>query len=150
MLLELIRRARTRDEQGIALVWLGGSLVLLLLAAGFAIDLIHAYAVGQRAQNAADAASMAGTVFLPDNPTTAKSRALSTVNDNGFSDGSGTAITVETNSEDSGLQPTQIRVPGGPDYIGVYVKGTHGSITNLILDNRSVEDDVIMRLEPTI
>lgn len=45
---------------------------------------------------------------------------------------------------------TSQSAPGGPDYIGVYVKGTHNSITNLVLNNRAVKDDVIMRLEPTI
>jgi hypothetical protein len=44
---------------------------------------------------------------------------------------------------------TSQSAPGGPDYLGVYVKGTHTSLTRLILNSRSVSDDVIMRLEPT-
>ncbi len=45
---------------------------------------------------------------------------------------------------------TSQSAPGGPDYLGIYVKGTHNSITNLILNQRPVKDDVIMRLEPTL
>ncbi len=101
---------RERNERGIALVWVGGCLFLLLIAAGFAIDLIHAYVVGQRAQNAADAGALAGTIFLPDEPTTAKVRAAATVNENGFTSGGGTVITTETVNENASLQPTQIRV----------------------------------------
>lgn len=103
-------RLRARDERGIALVWTGGCLFVLLLAAGFAIDLVHAYQVGQKAQNAADAAALSGTVFLPTNPTTAKSRALATAGNNGFTTGSGTNVTAKTADDDTTLQPTQIKV----------------------------------------
>ena len=55
--------------------------------------------------------------------------------------------------DDSWAAPTRVTsqsAPGGPDYLGVYVKGTHNSVTHLILDSRTVKDDVIMRLEPSL
>jgi Flp pilus assembly protein TadG len=104
------RARRPRTEDGVALIWTGGCLFLLLLAAGFAIDLAHAYMVGERAQNAADASALAGTVFLPDDATTAKARAVATATNNGFTAGSGTTILTQTAAEDGSLQPTQIRV----------------------------------------
>ncbi len=104
------RRRAAADERGMALVWAGGCLFMLLLAAGFAIDLVHAYQVGQRAQNAADASALAGTVFLPANPTNAKARAVVSAADNGFSTIGATTVTPRTSTDDSELQPTQIEV----------------------------------------
>jgi Flp pilus assembly protein TadG len=36
----------------------------------------------------------------------------------------------------------------GPDYIGVWVKTTHGFITKLFGSSRTITDDVVMRIEP--
>ncbi len=56
--------ARAR-EGGFVLVWMAVVLVLLLSVAAFAVDLVHAYAEAQHAQNAADAAALAGAVEIP-------------------------------------------------------------------------------------
>jgi TadE-like protein len=74
-------------------------------------------------------------------------------------DGSDLAISQATfqsggyAKDDSWAAATRVTsqsAPGGPDYLGVYVKGTHNSVTHLILNSRAVKDDVIMRLEPTL
>jgi len=36
----------------------------------------------------------------------------------------------------------------GPDYIGVWVKTTHGFVTKLFGSSRTITDDVVMRIEP--
>jgi hypothetical protein len=38
----------------------------------------------------------------------------------------------------------------GPDYIGVWVKTTHGFVTKLFGTSRSITDNVVMRIEPKI
>lgn len=36
----------------------------------------------------------------------------------------------------------------GPDYVGVWLKTTHGFITKLFGSSRTITDDVVMRIEP--
>jgi hypothetical protein len=36
----------------------------------------------------------------------------------------------------------------GPDYLGVYVRTSHGSVTGLFGSSRTLTDSVVMRLEP--
>jgi hypothetical protein len=38
----------------------------------------------------------------------------------------------------------------GPDYIGVWVKTTHGFVTKLFGSSRTITDTVVMRIEPKI
>lgn len=38
----------------------------------------------------------------------------------------------------------------GPDYIGVWVKTTHGFVTNLFGSSRVISDHVVMRIEPRV
>ncbi len=44
---------------------------------------------------------------------------------------------------------TSLTSTSGPDYLGVYVRGQHNSIFQLIVPSRKLSDSVIMRLEPT-
>lgn len=37
---------------------------------------------------------------------------------------------------------------GGPDYLGVWVQGSHDALFNLVLVDRTVSDRTVMRLEP--
>ena len=59
------RLRAARDEAGLALVWFIMVLMVLLGFAALAVDIGHGYLVAQKAQNAADAAALAGTVYLP-------------------------------------------------------------------------------------
>ncbi|HLF61695.1 MAG TPA: Tad domain-containing protein [Acidimicrobiia bacterium] len=56
---------RHRREEGIALVWLAITLVLLIGMAGFGVDLGWIYLNTSRAQKAVDSAALAGVVNLP-------------------------------------------------------------------------------------
>jgi hypothetical protein len=38
----------------------------------------------------------------------------------------------------------------GPDYVGVWVKTTHGFVTKLFGSSRAITDSVVMRIEPRI
>jgi hypothetical protein len=49
----------------------------------------------------------------------------------------------------SSSRQTSQSASGGPDYLGVYIRVRHNSATGLVLDDRNVEDHVVMRLEPT-
>ncbi|HEY5013145.1 MAG TPA: TadE/TadG family type IV pilus assembly protein [Acidimicrobiia bacterium] len=79
----LARRVRA-DESGLALVWMTLFLMVLLGFAAIAVDIGHGYQVAQRAQNTADAAALAGTVYLPGNVATAYSTAQTIASANGF------------------------------------------------------------------
>src|SRR5579862_7072587 len=62
-----VSRAR-RDQRGIVLVWMALTLVILLMFAGFMVDLGAWYTQSQTLQQAADAAALAGATYLPNNP----------------------------------------------------------------------------------
>ncbi|HEY7135102.1 MAG TPA: pilus assembly protein TadG-related protein [Acidimicrobiia bacterium] len=80
------RARRTReDEQGFFLVFFTLALVMLLAIAGLAVDFANWTYQGQQEQKVADAAALAGAVFLPDNPTAAKNAAWTTASQNGYS-----------------------------------------------------------------
>jgi hypothetical protein len=62
----MIRRMRRRkDDRGAALIWIAGTLVVLLSMAAFATDLGWILLWNARLQAAADAAALAGVVNLP-------------------------------------------------------------------------------------
>jgi Flp pilus assembly protein TadG len=100
------RRRIERDESGLVLVWMALFLMVLIGFAALAVDLGHGYFVAQRAQNAADAAALAGTVSLPGDFATASADALAVASANGFTDGVD-GVTVLTQQQ---LQPTQLKV----------------------------------------
>jgi Flp pilus assembly protein TadG len=94
------------DESGLALVWMSLFLMVLLGFAALAVDIGHGYLVAQRAQNAADAAALGGTIYLPDDVTSAATDALAIASANGFSNGTnGVTVTAEQQT-----QPTQLKV----------------------------------------
>jgi hypothetical protein len=93
------RRSRTRrEEDGLVLVWMAMVIILLLAVAALAVDLVHAYAVGQKAQNAADAAALAGAIQLPfdtSNCNPAEAHARDLAKNNGFDNGvAGATVTA--------------------------------------------------------
>jgi Flp pilus assembly protein TadG len=58
------------------IVLVGCCMTALLGVGALVIDIGHKNYVGARAQSAADAAALAGAVYLPDDPATARSTAL--------------------------------------------------------------------------
>jgi Flp pilus assembly protein TadG len=89
----LTRRVRN-DESGIALVWMSIFLMVLIGFAALAVDIGHGYEVAQRAQNAADAAALAGTIYLPGDLTTAQNTADAVAAANGFDPNSNPDVQV--------------------------------------------------------
>src|SRR5690242_9898354 len=81
------RRRIVRDEQGLALVWMTLFLMVILGFTALAVDMGRGYYIAQREQNAADAASLAGTIYLPGDITTAYSAAQNVASANGFTNG---------------------------------------------------------------
>jgi len=90
---------RSGAEDGYVLVLTALLLLPLLAFTGFAVDLGAWTARASKAQSAADAASLAGVVYLPDLPTKAVTVARETARRNGYADGvGGVTVTVTPNS----------------------------------------------------
>jgi hypothetical protein len=86
---------RSGAEDGYVLILTAFLLLPLLAFTGFAVDLGAWTATASKAQNAADAASLAGVVYLPDLPTKATSVAIETARKNGYQNGvNGVTVTV--------------------------------------------------------
>ena len=96
--LQLQRTAPSKDERGVALVWMALFMFILLVFAGFAVDLTNWYLNAERVQRAADAGAHAGVVFLPADLTSATTKARAETAKNGYTTGgsgaSGSTITV--------------------------------------------------------
>jgi Flp pilus assembly protein TadG len=92
-------RAGHRDERGFFMVWFAMMFVTLLGFAGLALEFNRWESLGVRVQKAADAAALAGAVFLPDYLATAQTTAKATSSKNGFTHGSNgvTVTAVEGN-----------------------------------------------------
>ena len=107
-------------ERGFFMVWFALTFVTLTAFAGLAIEYNRWENIGNRVQKAADAAALAGAVFMPENVgnkayTTAKTIA----SQNGFTDGSnGIVITTA-----AGRLPNQLKVT-----ISVPTKNPFGGI----------------------
>ncbi len=87
----------TTDERGYILVMFALLLVPLLLMTGFAVDVGSWYSRASDMRKAADAAALAGVVWLPDLDE-ARIRALDAAASNGFEPGDGVVIDVEAAS----------------------------------------------------
>jgi Flp pilus assembly protein TadG len=94
-------RQLRRDESGLALVWLSLFLLVLLGFAALAVDLGHGYLVAQDAQNAA---ALAGTIYLPGDLASAQGAAASVAAANGFTTANSTINAVQ------GAKPSQLTV----------------------------------------
>jgi hypothetical protein len=77
-------RDRYRSQSGLVLVWMALMLVVLLGMAGFAVDLGSWYLRSSKLQRAADAAALAGVVWMPGDPTSAQAAAIATLQKNGI------------------------------------------------------------------
>ena len=78
---------RRGDERGVVAVWVALTMIVLLGFAGWAIDFAHWNDERANLQKAADAAALAGAVYLPDDPAGAIAAAKSIAAKNGYSSG---------------------------------------------------------------
>jgi Flp pilus assembly protein TadG len=94
-------------EAGVVLVWVAIMMAVLLAFTGWAVDYSHWNQERSRMQKAADAAALAGAVYMPENTGgIAFDTARSIAAKNGYADGvNGVHITVVP-----GLRPNQLKV----------------------------------------
>jgi Flp pilus assembly protein TadG len=97
---------RLHEEHGAVLPLIGFMLAVLMGLAAFATDLGWFYLNANRIQRAADAAALAGVIYMPDKfDTDASDTALQVAAANGFTDGvSGVVVT-----------PSKVQDASGPD-----------------------------------
>lgn len=120
-------RRRRDDERGFFLVWFAIMLVTLLALAGFAVDFWHWNHEGSRMQKAADAAALAGAVYMPEDLTTATIRAKEIAGKNGYVDGDDSTYIVVT----KGIRPNQLNVKIGrtvTNFFGSLVGASHTTV----------------------
>ena len=109
---------RSADERGFILVWFALLIFVMLGVTAFAVDLGHAYLVGQQEQDAADAAALSAASYLPDNCANANPHAQAIASINGFTDGAANTQVTAVNGSTGGtgcnadptLSPNEIRV----------------------------------------
>jgi hypothetical protein len=93
------RRRRRRRDEGYVLVLTALLMLPLMAFAGYAVDLGVWASRASDVQSAADAAALAGVVYLPDQSDRAVQVAKQTAERNGFKDGTdGVIVTAEPNS----------------------------------------------------
>jgi Flp pilus assembly protein TadG len=101
------RRRGPDDQSGFVLAFVAISLVVILAMAGFAVDYWHWSQEQTKLQKAADAAALAGAVYMPDNTgNIAYSTAQQISSENGYTNGQNN-VTV---SPSTGQLPTQLEV----------------------------------------
>ncbi len=88
-----LRPRTAADEGGYMLVMLSLSLATIVVAAAFAVDVGGWYARAAQIQRAADAAALAGVVWMPDFPTS-EAAALAAAARNGFVPGGNISVTA--------------------------------------------------------
>ncbi len=86
-------RGRCRDEGGYMLMMLSVTLSVLVVSAAFAVDIGGWYARVSQIQRAADAAALAGVVWMPDFPAS-EAAAVAAASRNGFTTGGSITVTA--------------------------------------------------------
>lgn len=115
-------RARRRSgDRGYVLVMFSLLLVPLLLMAGLSIDVGSWYNRASDMRKAADAAALAGVIWLPDEGA-AQTAALAAAARNGFTPGNGVSITVTPSTQFD----RRLRVSITDDQVGSFLWGNLG------------------------
>ncbi len=105
-IVQLVTHRVTEDDKGSALPLIASMFVVLLAVSAFAIDLGWLYLNGARVQRGADAAALAGVVFLPGDFDGVDDNTMGASNANGYDIGSinGTPV-VGGGNDDLDWQP---------------------------------------------
>lgn len=96
-----------RDDGGYVAILVAIALPLFVVLAALAVDVANWYAQAQRVQQAADAAALAGSVYLPLDPGAARTSALDYARRNGYDAASGGVMVTPAQLVD---QPSRLRV----------------------------------------
>ena len=94
----LVPPARRRAERGQVLVIFAGAILLFMLLLAVVTDVSWYWANTLRVQRAADAAALAGAVYLPGNRTSAYALARAEARKNGYTDGTNAVVTPTQNA----------------------------------------------------
>ncbi len=99
---------RRGDQRGLTVVYLALSITTVMLAGAFAVDLGWWYVRAQQAQRTADAAALAGVVWMPGDFAKATATARETARANGFEHGVNSVVEVSggTNSRQLAVRIT--------------------------------------------
>ncbi len=100
-----------RAERGQIVVLFAAFLTLFLLLCATIVDVSWYWTSNLRMQRAADAAALAGVVFLPGDPTTAYARARAEAAKNGYTDGA------------NGITVMPLQDPSNPRRLRVTIRG---------------------------
>lgn len=106
---ELFRKLRSKDEKGSAIVFVAGSLVLLMGMAAFGVDLAWFYLNSSQVQRAADAASLGGVIHLPGDEPAAVANAHLVAIQNGYDDADGDTVVTPVRIASNQLEVTVSR-----------------------------------------
>lgn len=87
------RRARRKGERGQVLALFALMIFIIIGVVAIVIDISWVWSSGLRIQRAADAAALAGVIYLPGDPGTAYSVARSEATKNGYTGGGTTTVT---------------------------------------------------------
>jgi Flp pilus assembly protein TadG len=98
-------RESTASDSGAVAVMVAILAPVFLMFAAFSVDVARWYVEGERIQKTADAAALAGAVYLPQDMSAARNAALSVASKNGYAPSSKVTITVE-----QGSRPSQLKV----------------------------------------
>src|SRR5450755_5178346 len=104
------RRPARRRSRGQVVVIFAGSIFLLIGMVAVVVDVSWYWANSLRVQRAADAAALAGAIYLPGSTANAYSFALVEAKKNGYVPGSGTTITPLQDTANGGTDPRQLDV----------------------------------------
>lgn len=98
-------------QNGVAIVLVAISMVVLIGFAAFSVDFGWLYLNGVRIQHGADAAALAGVVYEPGDQTTAYAEARSSAAENGYNDSAaGTTVTPIDYSDDPSAVENQYQL----------------------------------------
>jgi Putative Flp pilus-assembly TadE/G-like len=100
----------SRRRNGQVLVIFAGALIALIGIVAVVVDVSWYWASSLRVQRAADAAALAGAIYLPGSTTNAYSFALVEAKKNGYVPGSGTTVTPLQDTANGGTDPRQLDV----------------------------------------
>ncbi len=113
-----IRRASAHKSDELAMsrgqiiVLFAASLMVFIGIMGIAIDVSYAWVNEMRIQKAADAAALAGAVYLPDEPGTATTQGKGSATQNGYTDGvSGVTVSAAQNASNHEQMDVSITAP---------------------------------------
>ena len=103
-------RRRTKAQNGQILVIFAGAIVALIGIVAIVVDVSWYWSNSLRIQRTADAAALAGAVYLPGNTASAYSFAIAEATKNGYTAGGGTTVTPIQDSLNGGTDPRQLDV----------------------------------------